>query len=90
MPSQDDIPDSVRGTVEAMKRQPKGYGIVGRIVLFVSAGGLFTAFCAYFFVRFAIGASMTAGASGGPAPLLPILVLWGLGMAALGYLNFKN
>jgi len=86
----EDIPDSVRGTLDAMREEKKEYGLIGRIVIFVFAGGLFSAICAYFFVRFAIGAAMTAGASGGPAPLLPILFVWGLGMAAIAYLNFKK
>jgi hypothetical protein len=90
MTPNENIPDSVRGTLDSIREEKKGYGLVGRIIIFVVAGGLFSALCAYFFVRFAIGAAMTAGASGGPAPLFPILFVWGFGIAVIAYLNFKK
>lgn len=90
MTPDENIPDSVRGTLQSMGEEKKGYGLAGRIIIFIIVAGLFSAVCAYFFVRFAIGAAMTAGASGGPAPLLPILFVWGLGIAVIAYLNFKK
>lgn len=90
MTPDENIPDTVRETLESMREEKKEYGLVGRIVIFIVVGGLFSAICAYFFVRLAIGAAMTAGASGGPAPLLPILFVWGLGIAVIAYLNFKK
>ncbi|WP_069963061.1 hypothetical protein [Lacunisphaera limnophila] len=91
MSAEDDVPESVQSTLQAMAgKKEASYSLAGRVILFLVVAVVGSALAFGLFVRYAIGASMTAGAHGGGSALPMIIFLWLGGLVAAGVMIFKK
>jgi len=88
----DDVPESVRSTLDAMQKtkEVEPYGLAGRLITFgvIAVVGSVVVFS--FLGRYAIGAAMSAG--GGSHEVWPIVLFvgWILALVGIGSLVFKK
>lgn len=92
MSKEDDIPQSVKGTLEAMRGENKnaGYGLGGRLILFFSVTAIGTAIAFGIWIQSAVGVGMSAGSNAGGSALYLIPGAWLAGIIALGVLVFRK
>ena len=89
--SNDEIPASVKSTLDAMnKTKPKGYGFGGRVAFFTFVTAVILGLSAALYFPFAIGASLSAGSGGGNSPLAVIPFLALVSILVSGVLIFKK
>jgi|JI9StandDraft_2_1071091.scaffolds.fasta_scaffold177320_3 hypothetical protein len=91
MHPEDEVPESVRSTLQAMQANKKeGYGLGGRIVLFVLVIGIGSALAFGIWIHFAMGRSMSAGGGGGGSLFGLVPFVWILGVVTATFLIFKK
>jgi hypothetical protein len=91
MSSENEIPNSVQSTLDAMRGKKKeSYGLVGRVTFFLIVAVIGSAIAFGLWIRFGIGAAMTAGGGGGSSALPLILFIWLGGLIAAGVATFKR
>ncbi len=72
------------------KKEPKGYGLGGRIAFFILVVAIIIGLSAAIYFPFMIGVGMTAGGSGMNSPLALIPIMAFIGIVISGIFIFKK